>query len=98
MIANPPSSWRPDSWQTRPAAQQPGYPDRARLDAALEQLRHLPPLVTSWEVNALKAQLAEAQEGRRFVLQGGDCTDSSRGRQRRLRRRGAQEQGAEARK
>jgi 3-deoxy-7-phosphoheptulonate synthase len=76
MIANPPSSWRPDSWQTRPAAQQPGYPDRARLDAALEQLRHLPPLVTSWEVNALKAQLAEAQEGRRFVLQGGDCAES----------------------
>jgi 3-deoxy-7-phosphoheptulonate synthase len=76
MISLPLSTWRPDSWQTRPAAQQPGYHDRARLDAALEQLRHLPPLVTSWEVNALKAQLAEAQEGRRFVLQGGDCAES----------------------
>jgi 3-deoxy-7-phosphoheptulonate synthase len=76
MIANPPSSWRPDSWQGRPAVQQPQYPDRAALDGALERLRHLPPLVTSWEVNALKAHLAEAQEGRRFVLQGGDCAES----------------------
>ena len=76
MIATPPPNWRPDSWQTRPAVQQPVYPDRKGLDAALEQLRHLPPLVTSWEVNALKAQLAEAQAGRRFVLQGGDCAES----------------------
>jgi 3-deoxy-7-phosphoheptulonate synthase len=76
MNDTPPPNWRPDSWQARTAAQQPSYPDRARLEAALEQLRHLPPLVTSWEVNALKAQLAEAQEGRRFVLQGGDCAES----------------------
>jgi 3-deoxy-7-phosphoheptulonate synthase len=76
MIANPPPSWSPDSWQGRPAVQQPQYPDRAALDGALERLRHLPPLVTSWEVNALKAHLAEAQEGRRFVLQGGDCAES----------------------
>ena len=76
MISTPPPNWRPDSWQTRPAVQQPVYPDRKALDDALEQLRHLPPLVTSWEVNALKAQLAEAQEGRRFVLQGGDCAES----------------------
>src|SRR5262249_18623745 len=43
---------------------------------ALEHLRHLPPLVTSWEVDTLKSHLAEAQEGRRFVLQGGDCAES----------------------
>jgi len=76
MIAPPPPNWRPDSWQDRPAVQQPDYPDRAALAAALEQLRHLPPLVTSWEVNALKTHLAEAQAGRRFVLQGGDCAES----------------------
>lgn len=43
---------------------------------ALAQLRQLPPLVTSWEVNALKHHLAEAQAGRMFVLQGGDCAES----------------------
>jgi 3-deoxy-7-phosphoheptulonate synthase len=76
MIANPPKTWQPDSWHARPAVQQPDYPDRGALRAALEQLSHLPPLVTSWEVNALKAHLAEAQEGKRFVLQGGDCAES----------------------
>ena len=69
-------TWTPDSWQAKPAVQQPDYPDRAALAAALEELRRLPPLVTSWEVNALKAQLAEAQAGKRFVLQGGDCAES----------------------
>ena len=28
----------------------------------------LPPLVTSWEINALRAQLAEATRGERFLL------------------------------
>ena len=36
----------------------------------------LPPLVTSWEIESLKAQLAEAAAGRRFLLQGGDCAES----------------------
>ena len=76
MISQPPATWRPDSWQSRPAVQQPEYPDAAELAAALDGLSHLPPLVTSWEVNTLKHQLAEAQEGRRFVLQGGDCAES----------------------
>src|SRR5512134_1550819 len=76
MIANPPRTWRPDSWQASPAVQQPDYPDPTVLRATLERLSQLPPLVTSWEVDALKAHLAEAQEGKRFVLQGGDCAES----------------------
>ena len=76
MIANPPATWRPDSWQGRPAVQQPEYPDRAALADALERLSRLPPLVTSFEVNTLKHHLAEAQAGKRFVLQGGDCAES----------------------
>ena len=40
------------------------------------QLAQLPPLVTSWEVLALKQALAEAQDGERFLLQGGDCAES----------------------
>ena len=35
----------------------------------------MPPLVTSWEVEALKTQLAEAADGRMFLLQGGDCAE-----------------------
>ena len=71
-----PAEWSPDSWRQRPAAQLPRYPDAAALDDALARMSVLPPLVTSWEVNHLKAQLAEAQEGRRFVLQGGDCAET----------------------
>jgi 3-deoxy-7-phosphoheptulonate synthase len=36
----------------------------------------LPPLVTSWEVLALKHKLAQASEGQCFLLQGGDCAES----------------------
>lgn len=71
-----PKHWTPDSWCARHAAQQPAYPDKAELAGALEQLEQLPPLVTSWEVLTLKKRLAEAQEGRHFLLQGGDCAES----------------------
>lgn len=73
---NLPVDWSPSSWRTRPALQQPRYPDRGTLEATLTELRRLPPLVTSLEILALKKQLAEAQEGQRFLLQGGDCAES----------------------
>ncbi|MFW5653401.1 MAG: class II 3-deoxy-7-phosphoheptulonate synthase [Planctomycetota bacterium] len=70
------ASWSTDSWHTCPAPQQPDYPDAAAVKRAVAKLRRLPPLVTSWEIETLRSQLAEAQEGRRFVLQGGDCAES----------------------
>ncbi len=70
------AGWAPSSWQGKPQAQQPVYADRAELAGALERLQQLPPLVTSWEILALKQLLADAAEGRRFVLQGGDCAES----------------------
>lgn len=70
------TNWSPSSWRTKPAAQQPSYPDAAALEQALAHLAALPPLVTSWEIEALKSQIAEAQQGRRFLLQGGDCAES----------------------
>ncbi len=69
-------AWTPGSWQAKPAAQQPSYPDAKALEEALRQLAHLPPLVTSWEIENLKHQLAEATRGERFLLQGGDCSES----------------------
>ena len=54
------ANWAVDSWQQMPAAQQPVYPDAAALKTALAQLARLPPLVTSWEIENLKHQLAEA--------------------------------------
>ena len=51
------------------------YPDAEALRETLRSLSQLPPLVTSWEVETLKKQLAEAAEGQRFLLQGGDCSE-----------------------
>jgi 3-deoxy-7-phosphoheptulonate synthase len=67
--------WSPESWRSRLQSQQIVYPDRAAVDAAVARLRELPPLVTSWEIERLKKEIAEAQEGRRFLLQGGDCAE-----------------------
>ncbi len=68
--------WTVDSWQARPATQMPHYGDAAELQGVLENLARLPPLVTSWEILTLKDLLADAQEGKRFLLQGGDCAET----------------------
>ena len=68
--------WSPESWRSRPAAQQPAYPDADALSGVLAELQVLPPLVTSWEILSLRQQLADAQAGRRFLLQGGDCCEN----------------------
>ncbi len=71
-----PTDWRPSSWRERTALQLPAYPDADALATVLSELHGLPPLVTSWEILTLKQQLAEAQEGKRFLLQGGDCAEN----------------------
>ena len=70
------SAWSPISWQEKTAAQQPVYPDGDQLERVVAEMSRLPPLVTSWEVEALKQQLGEAARGEVFLLQGGDCAES----------------------
>lgn len=72
---NSQSSWSPLSWQSFPEAQRVEYPEPGATATAVEALRALPPLVTSWEIERLKSQLAEAQDGKRFLLHGGDCAE-----------------------
>ncbi len=68
--------WSPSSWRRKEPLQQPSYPDTDALDEVLGKLTVLPPLVTSWEIEDLKSQLAEVAAGKRFLLQGGDCAES----------------------
>jgi 3-deoxy-7-phosphoheptulonate synthase len=68
--------WRPDSWRSRIAGQQPLYPSTEAAERVLAEISRLPPLVTWGEVDKLRKQLAEAQRGERFLLQGGDCAES----------------------
>jgi 3-deoxy-7-phosphoheptulonate synthase len=69
-------SWHPASWQSKPAEQQPRYDDPAALERVVAQLSRLPPIVVSWEVEALRERLAAAQRGQAFLLQGGDCAET----------------------
>ena len=69
------TTWTPQSWHDKVALQQPNYPDLDKLQDAVDEVRSLPPLVTSWEILSLQSQIAEAQEGKRFLLQGGDCAE-----------------------
>ncbi len=68
--------WYPTSWQGRTAGQQPLYDDPAEVERVVAALNRMPPLVTWGEIETLKAELAAAARGERFLLQGGDCAES----------------------
>ena len=69
-------SWSPGSWRDWPVQQIPEYSDPRHLADVEARLKAFPPLVFAGEARALQAQLAEVTEGRGFLLQGGDCTES----------------------
>ena len=61
------------------AAQQPQWPggvDGAPVREAVATLSKLPPLVFAGECDNLKERIAQAQEGKAFWLQGGDCAET----------------------
>ena len=52
------------------------YRDPAALARVVDEIGRLPPLVTSWEVEQLRGELANAAAGKAFLLHGGDCAES----------------------
>ncbi len=64
------------SWRSLPAEHQPRWPDETELNAVVDYLRTLPPLVFAGETDQLSEEMAEASRGRAFVLMGGDCAES----------------------
>ena len=70
------SSWHSATWQSKVAQQQPTYADPKALENAVAHLSRLPPIVVSWEIDALRERLAAAQRGQAFLLQGGDCAET----------------------
>ncbi|HWG55809.1 MAG TPA: 3-deoxy-7-phosphoheptulonate synthase class II [Gaiellaceae bacterium] len=77
-MAVTPATWTPSTWRSRSARHQPAWPDAGAADAAIEQLRGLPPLVFAGEARDLRAALGEVAAGRAFLLQAGDCAESFR--------------------
>ena len=68
--------WTLTGWQNFKASQQPEWEDVKAYNNVLNQITHYPPLVFAGEVSALKEQLAEAAQGRGFLIQGGDCAET----------------------
>jgi 3-deoxy-7-phosphoheptulonate synthase len=77
-MAVTPETWSPASWRGRSALHQPVWPDEAAAEAALAQLKAMPPLVFAGEARDLQAALGEVSAGRAFLLQAGDCAESFR--------------------
>ena len=65
-----------DNYKNLTAAQQPTWTDQEKLEAAKKELAVLPPLVFAGEVDTLRARLAQAAQGKAFLLQGGDCAET----------------------
>jgi len=65
-----------DSWRSRPAQQQPDWPDPMGVRAVGVELAGLPPLVAPSECDRLRQQLAAVARGEAFLLQGGDCAET----------------------
>ena len=70
------AEWSKRDWRAKPRVQMPDYPDADALRSVEARLASYPPLVFAGETRALKRALAEAAEGRAFLLQGGDCAES----------------------
>ncbi len=69
-------NWTKSSWRNFPIKQNPTYRDKTALKEVEKKLSKLPPLVFAGEARKLKDALAQASNGRAFLLQGGDCAES----------------------
>jgi 3-deoxy-7-phosphoheptulonate synthase len=76
VVADPSVIAGLDNYRNLEAAQQPTWPDQARLEEVKAILAKYPPLVFAGEVDILKSRLAQAASGKAFLLQGGDCAET----------------------
>ncbi|MBC8093672.1 MAG: 3-deoxy-7-phosphoheptulonate synthase class II [Pseudonocardia sp.] len=67
---------RLDDALTRPAAQQPDWPDAAEVAHVRTVLESVPPVTLPPEVDRLHSRLADVAGGKAFLLQGGDCAET----------------------
>src|ERR1700744_971691 len=61
---------------SRPAAQQPSWPDAEQAERVVGVLEHVPPIAVASEVDVLQTRLAMVARGEAFLLQGGDCAET----------------------
>ena len=68
--------WTLKSWQEFKAEQQPDWETTTNYSSVLNKIKNYPPLVFAGEVRVLKEQLANAAQGKGFLIQGGDCAET----------------------
>ena len=67
--------WNPASWKRCVHHQLPAYSDPQALKAVEALLEHVAPVVEAQGIDALAAELVEAQHGYRLLIQAGDCAE-----------------------
>jgi len=65
-----------DEALSRPAAQQPEWPDADEVLRVRNVLESVPPIAVPREVDRLRERLAMVANGEAFLLQGGDCAET----------------------
>jgi 3-deoxy-7-phosphoheptulonate synthase len=61
---------------TRPALQQPAWPDAGHVAQVLGILEAVPPIAVPAEIDKLRERMAAVARGESFLLQGGDCAET----------------------
>jgi len=67
--------WLPSSWRELKALQMAEWEDKELAAKTCQKLSRLPPLVQAAEAERLKAHLAAAGRGEKFIIQAGDCAE-----------------------
>ncbi|NYI90358.1 3-deoxy-7-phosphoheptulonate synthase [Amycolatopsis endophytica] len=65
-----------DDALSRPAAQQPEWPDADAVGRVRHLLEAVPPITVPAEIDRLQSRLAMVARGEAFLLQGGDCAET----------------------
>ncbi len=70
-----PADWSPTSWKRRVHHQLPAYPDQPLAAKVEHRLASATPIVSTEAAAALSALLVEAEQGKRLLIQAGDCAE-----------------------
>ena len=68
--------WSKFSWKNYIVQQQPKWPNSEDYNQVIKELSTYPPLIFAKEADKLKKYLADASDGKNFVIQGGDCAET----------------------
>ena len=69
-------NWNLESWKNYKIDQQPGWFSHPDINHIKKTLKSHPPLVYKNEISMLKHRLSQVQDGKYYILQGGDCAET----------------------